>query len=125
MKFYRCNKCGSIYCVIIDAAIVPKCCHECLEIMKPNTDESASKEKHIPVFKKIGNKLTVEVGETLHPSSNEHYIEWILIETNKGRYINYLSPSDKPSITFTLSCDEEEVINIYSYCNIHGLWAMA
>ena len=45
MKFYKCNKCGNIFEVINDAAIVPSCCKEHMEILEANTNEEGSKEK--------------------------------------------------------------------------------
>lgn len=123
MKFYKCNKCGNIFEVINDAAIVPSCCKEHMEILDANTNEEGSKEKHIPVFRRDANKVTIDVGSVLHPTEDNHYIEWIILETSSGIYKRILKPGDKPSITFLLSDDDNDVINIYAYCNIHGLWA--
>lgn len=123
MKYYKCDKCGNTFEVVIDAAIVPVCCDSHMKIIESNTDEKGSKEKHIPVYTKDKNEVCVDVGSILHPMEDDHYIEWISLETTSGRYRKYLKPGDKPCVTFLLS-DDEDVINIYAYCNVHGLWSL-
>lgn len=124
MKFYKCGKCGNTFEVIVDAAIVPVCCDTHMNILNSNTDEKGSKEKHIPVYTKEKNKVTVWVGSIIHPSEEDHYIEWISLETSSGRYKKYLKPGEAPRVTFFLSDEKEDVINIYAYCNVHGLWSL-
>ena len=124
MKIYECLNCGNMFEVIQDAAIVPNCCSKYMNIVESNSNETASLEKHIPEYTRKNNLITVNVGETLHPSTEDHYIEWVMLETNLGRYRKYLKPGEIPVITFLLSEDDEDVINIYAYCNIHGLWSI-
>ena len=54
-----------------------------------NTTDGAH-EKHVPVIEQNGNTVTVKVGSVEHPSFTEHYIEWILLETEQGFQIHYL-----------------------------------
>lgn len=124
MKHYKCNKCGNIFEVIKDSAIVPVCCGESMEEIIPNTKEDVAKEKHIPVFKRNKNKIEIMIGSVPHPMVKEHYIEWIELETNNSVYRRNLLDTNKPCVTFYLSDEDEEVINIYAYCNIHGLWSV-
>ena len=42
----------------------------------------AAKEKHIPVVKRVGDKLEVTVGSVIHPMLEEHHIEWIALATD-------------------------------------------
>lgn len=123
MKFYKCDVCGNILEVIRDSAIVPNCCNKSMNLIKSNSDDSAAKEKHVPVYLKNENEIVVTVGSILHPSMENHYIEWIELETNKGCYRKFLTSLNQPSTTFLLENDEE-VVNIYAYCNIHGLWSI-
>ena len=81
----------------------------------------AAVEKHVPLIATEDNKVIVTVGEVLHPMLEEHYIEFIVIETNKGYQVHYLKPGEEPIATFMLS-DNEQLLNAYSYCNLHGLW---
>lgn len=81
----------------------------------------AAKEKHIPVAKVEGNKVTVVVGSVEHPQTEEHHISFILLETNMGIQSRTLAHDGKPEATFLLQ-DGEKAIAVYEMCNLHGLW---
>ena len=53
--------------------------------------------------------------------TDSHYIQWIVIETNKGCQMKKLTPQDKPEAEFLL-VDGETLVATYEYCNLHGLW---
>ena len=89
--------------------------------LTPNTTEGAI-EKHMPVSTIENGVITVQVGSTLHPMTSEHYITQIIIETTKGFKIFELTPKNQPIVSMTLSQDEDYV-NSYAICNLHGLWA--
>lgn len=120
MKFYKCDICQNILTSINDNGVIPVCCGKQTELLVPNIVD-ASLEKHVPVINKKGNLVTVTIGETLHPSQLEHYIEWIILETDKGTYQRNFKPFDKPEVTFVIQPDET-VLNAYCYCNLHYLW---
>ena len=88
------------------------------EELTANTTDGAH-EKHVPVIEQSGNAVTVKVGSIEHPSMTEHYIEWILLETEMGFQIHYLKPGMKPEAVFLTN---EKVVAAYEYCNLHGLW---
>lgn len=120
IKFYRCNHCGNIIIKLHDSKVPVVCCGEPMQELTVNSTDAAV-EKHVPVIEKDGQMVTVTVGETLHPMTEEHYIEWIVLETKKGTQIQYLSPSEEPKATFALT-EDDELIHVYAYCNLHGLW---
>lgn len=60
-------------------------------------------------------------GETKHSMPEEHFIEWITLNTNQGIYRKQLNPGQDPAADFCL-CDGEQVEEVYAYCNLHGLW---
>lgn len=120
MKFYKCNACGNIIAMVNDSGVPVECCGEEMEEIKANTVD-ADKEKHVPVFTVIDDIVHVTIGETEHPMTPEHYIEWIAIETTNGNQRKELKPGDSPKACFAL-CDGEKVTSVYAYCNIHGLW---
>ena len=122
LKFYRCNICGQIVTKIKEMNTPLSCCGEEMTLIEPNTVDGVH-EKHIPVIveDKKENTVTVTIGEKLHPSIREHYIEWICIETSKGVHFKTLSPGEMPEVTFKLS-GGEYTLAAYAYCNIHGLW---
>ena len=52
---------------------------------------------------------------------DNHFIEWITLNTNQGIYRKQLIPGQEPIADFCL-CDGEYVEEVYAYCNLHGLW---
>ena len=96
------------------------CCGQKMEEMIPGTTDAAQ-EKHVPVIAVEGNKVTVSVGEVEHPALEEHYIQWISIETKEGNQRKVLKPGEAPKAVFALS-EGDELIAAYEYCNLHGLW---
>ncbi|HWT76804.1 MAG TPA: desulfoferrodoxin [Mobilitalea sp.] len=118
-KFYRCKHCGNIVEIVQDSGVTVKCCGEEMELLEANTVE-ASKEKHLPAVSIVGNAVMVEVGTVPHPMEEKHYIQWIYLLTKNGLQRKYLEPGKEPKAVFAL--DHDEVIAVYEYCNVHGLW---
>jgi len=118
-KFYICRRCGNIVAMVNDSGVNPVCCGEKMEVIEPNTVE-ASGEKHIPVVSVDGSVIKVNVGSVDHPMLKEHYIQWILLQTEHGAQRKLLSPDDAPSVSFSLIDDTP--VAVYAYCNLHGLW---
>ena len=119
-KFLKCEHCGNIVAAVKETGVPVMCCGEKMKEIIPGSVE-ASTEKHIPVYKIEGNKVFVVVGEIVHPMQEEHYIEWISIQTKFGNQRKVLQPNDKPEVCFAI-CEGDEVENVYAYCNLHGLW---
>ena len=120
-KYLRCSICGKVVEVINDSSVETICCGLPMEEIYPQTEEGAIGEKHVPVYKTQDKKVEVQIGSTLHPSTTEHFIEWITLETNKGCHTKVLKPGDTPKATFCLE-DGESVKAVYAFCNIHDLW---
>jgi len=121
-KFYVCKHCGNVVTFINESGAPLTCCGEHMTQIVPNTVDAAV-EKHIPVVTVEDGVVTVEVGSVEHPMTPEHFIQWIYIETDKGFQMKYLTPEDKPKAAFSLK--NEEVIAVYEFCNLHGLWKKA
>lgn len=119
IKIYKCNICGNIITKIYDSNVNVVCCNEEMKELIPNTID-ASFEKHIPVVTLAGHMMNIKIGEINHPMDENHFIQWILLETKTGIQLKYLKPFDLPEIGFTLI--DDNAIAVYSYCNIHGLW---
>ena len=121
MKFLKCEKCGKIVAIVNDMDCCPtKCCGEAMKVIPVNTEDGAH-EKHLPVYKVEGNIVSVKVGEVTHPMLEAHYIQWIALETNFGNQRKQLKPGQVPEAQFAL-LPGEEVIAVYEYCNLHGLY---
>lgn len=80
----------------------------------------AAKEKHVPIIAVDGDVVTVQVGEVEHPMAEDHYIQFIALETSAGLQYAPLKPGDKPVATFALN--GAQAVAAYEYCNKHGLW---
>lgn len=119
-KFYICNHCGNLVGMIQESGVKMVCCGEEMTLLVANT-EDASTEKHVPAVSVVGNTVKVDVGSVLHPMEEKHYIQWIYLETKNGGQMRRLNPGDEPKAIYALS-DNEEVVAVYEYCNLHGLW---
>jgi superoxide reductase len=82
---------------------------------------SGSLNKHRPVISMTTDKAIIRVGIEEHPMTEEHYIQWIVIQTSKGYKVAKLTHNDKPEVEFELQ-DDEKLIAAYEYCNLHGFW---
>ena len=119
VKFFRCNHCGNIITKIVDKGVPVVCCGEQMEELKPNTTDAAT-EKHVPQVEVEDHKVKVDVGSVTHPMTEEHLIQWIYLETEKGGQLKVLTASDEPKAVFCLG--EDKPVAVYEYCNLHGLW---
>lgn len=120
MRFFVCEHCGNIVEMVKSSGVPVMCCGQKMTELIPGTSDGAV-EKHVPVVKVDGNKVSVKVGEVEHPMVEAHYIEWIAIETTNGAQRKILKPEQAPEAEFIIA-DGESVEAVYAYCNLHGLW---
>ena len=120
VKFYRCSHCGQIIAFVENKNIPVVCCGEPMQEIIPGTSDGAV-EKHVPVYKVNGNLVEVNIGEVDHPMTEEHYIEWVVLQTKQGNQRKQLKPNEAPHVCFAL-CEGDEVEAVYAYCNLHGLF---
>lgn len=123
VKFYRCLHCGSVVAKLNDLGPAPVCCGEPMKELRAN-EVDAAQEKHVPAFVEVDGRIDVQVGEVIHPMDPDHYIEWIFLLTTKGSRFAFLKPGDAPRASFALA-EDEVVLEVYAYCNKHGLWKKA
>ena len=120
MKFFICETCGNMIAMVKSSGAPVMCCGKKMTELVPGTTD-ASVEKHVPVFEVKDGKVFVTVGSAEHPMLDEHYIEWIALQTNYGNQRKALKPGEKPQVCFAL-CEGEEIEAVYAYCNLHKLW---
>ena len=120
LKFLKCEHCGNIVEMIEDKGVPVVCCGQIMTELVAGTSDGA-REKHVPVYEVNGSTVLVKVGEVAHPMIPEHYIEWIVLQTKNGVQRRELKPGEKPEAIFAL-CEGDEVVAVYAYCNLHGLW---
>lgn len=129
MKFYICGTCGNIIEYVNASGVPVICCGERMRELVSGAGGGAP-EKHVPVViienmqdanGCITKVVKVYVGALEHPMTEAHYIQWIVLETTDGVHRICLDPSEKPCAEFRLP-ESEEVVAVYAYCNLHGLW---
>ena len=120
MKFYRCLHCHSLVAKLNEPGSTPSCCGEMMQELIPNEGDGAF-EKHVPEVKIEDNRVLVQVGSTLHPMTEAHYIEWIYLKTDKALHAEELHPNEEPKAAFVLE-ENENPLEVYAYCNLHGLY---
>ena len=119
LQFFKCTHCGNVAVKLYDKGVPLVCCGEKMVLLEAGVTDAAQ-EKHVPVVEKDGDKVKVTVSSVEHPMLDEHYIQWVCLETKKGSQIKYLKPGEKPEAEFVL--DNDEIVAVYEYCNLHGLW---
>ena len=118
-RFYICEKCGNIVEMVNASGVTPHCCGQKMSVLESGVVE-ASREKHIPEVEVLDGRVNVVVGSVLHPMAEEHSILWIELVSDKGVQRKYLNPGEAPAVSFLLK--DEKPIEVYAYCNLHGLW---
>ena len=117
-KILKCDDCASVVQLLAkgDGKV---CSDHMFEF--PAQTEGEKSPKHKPVVEIDGNKVTVKVGEAAHPMDDDHYIQFVLVESNCEQYIKHFRPGDAPEATFTINCTED--MTVLAFCNLHGLWS--
>jgi len=119
LEIYKCELCGNIIEIKHTGAGVLSCCGKEMVLQVENTTD-ATVEKHIPKIVKLSNGYEVQVGSTLHPMTEDHYIEWVELIVDGRIYTEFLNPGDVPKVNFKAYYGEKAEAR--AYCNLHGLW---
>ena len=114
MKIYQCEKCKKVIVSKDELRL-----DGWVELVADSVD--AAKEKHVPIITAKCKQVKVDVGSVAHPMTEEHLIEWVVLETEQGYQIKYLKAGDLPVCEFSLAGGDKTVA-VYAYCNLHGLW---
>ena len=112
LRLFKCKKCGSMVVKINQGGCDPSCCGEIMKELNANTTDGA-KEKHVPDVKVEDGVVKVQVGSVEHPMAEEHYIQFIALETEKGVQVKWLEPGQAPKAEFTLIDDKP--VAVYEY----------
>ncbi len=115
---YKCKKDGVVFEILSNVNIdIPE--DASIENFNEQTADFAT-EKHVPILTETEQGIKITVGSTLHPMTEEHFIEWI--EVINGDYVNrkYLNPGDAPEAEFYVQ--KQDGLIVRQFCNVHGLW---
>lgn len=118
-EFFVCEHCGNLVGMVKNVGVPLFCCGEKMVELVPGSVD-ASAEKHLPVVEVKDKVVEACVGSVEHPSLEEHSIEWIYLETEKGGQRKAIKPGEPPKAEFALVNDKP--VAVYAYCNLHGLW---
>jgi superoxide reductase len=119
-KFLECE-CGTIVGIIQEGSCTPECCGKEMQELVSHTSSEEGNEKHVPLVHEEEGKVYVQVGATLHPMDEKHYIDWIYLLTDKGAQRKILHPGQKPEVVFLIG-EDEVVLDVEAHCTKHGLW---
>jgi len=115
-EVYKCEVCGNIVQMNHASAGTLVCCGKDMTLLNELTADSST-EKHVPVIEKIDGGYKVYVGSTLHPMTDEHYIEWIELLAGAEVMKVFFKPGDKPEAIFKTFATQ---VTARSYCNLHS-----
>ena len=118
VKILKCDDCGSIIQVLVEDD-GDACDAHMLKI--PVQTEGDVAAKHKPVIEIDGDKVTVKIGEIAHPTDDDHYIQFLVVETGSEQYIKCFKPGEVAEATFTVNSTDNVVA--LAFCNKHGLWS--
>lgn len=120
VTFLKCAKCAKIVEIIQKSGCPTMCCSQAMVELKANTTDGAV-EKHVPVVTVNGTTVTVKVGSAEHPMADDHWIQFVTLETTAGTQRKILNPGQAPEAVFALP-EGEKAVAAYEFCNKHGLW---
>lgn len=121
LEMYRCEICGNLVQVILSGEGELVCCGQPMKLMKANSADNIGLEKHVPIYIHKENGYEIQVGSTLHPMNDDHYIMFIeSISEDKNRVkLQYLHPGEEAKMILEEKLGKEKALE---YCNLHGLW---
>ncbi|MGI6076570.1 MAG: desulfoferrodoxin family protein [Fastidiosipilaceae bacterium] len=118
IELYLCEKCKQIAEKVVATQVPLICCGEEMKKLEAGTVDAAQ-EKHVPDVTREGNHIKVQVGSTLHPMEDKHYIQFIIVKQGDCTYRADLKPGQEPVAEFDI---QDGAATVYEYCNLHGLW---
>ena len=117
-QIYKCELCGNTVGMIFAGGGELVCCGQPMSVQEEKTADQGM-EKHVPVVEESAGTMTIKVGSTEHPMTDDHYIQWIDTIADDAEARKYLKPGETPSKQFQ---KEDGIKKVRAYCNIHGLW---
>ena len=108
-----CGSDGRLQGVVTDRDLVTRC-------LASGFSPASTPVKAVMTSQVITARPDMAVGAAAHPMTEEHGIQWVYLQTDRGGQRKALVPGEKPIVSFALM--EETPVSVYAYCNLHGLW---
>ncbi|MCH3961201.1 MAG: desulfoferrodoxin [Solobacterium sp.] len=121
MKNLRIAYCPKCYKAVMLCNIhedIPQCCGREMKVLPAQT-QGNGEATHLPVIARKDGHLFAYAGSYEHPMDPDHYIAWMVLETEKNARICMFQPGEEPKAAFLPG---EAVIAVYAFCTKHGLW---
>lgn len=122
LELYKCETCGNLVQVVLPGVGELVCCGKPMTLLKPHQIGEEFSEKHVPIFTATDKKgEEVRVGTTLHPMTEDHYIQFIEVISEGKNHLDlqYYAPFDMPIMILKDKLGDEKA---QAFCNLHGLW---
>ncbi len=118
-EIYKCQVCSNVVEILHEGEGELVCCSQPMLHLTENTDDSADKEKHVPVF----DGTCIKVGKISHPMTQEHHIEFIEALSPDRKYIirKFLEHNEEPVLDTSYNYCKDRFI-MREWCNLHGVW---
>ncbi|MGL4950499.1 MAG: desulfoferrodoxin family protein [Mycoplasma sp.] len=107
--------------VIVDSELTNS--QEVLEELSIKT-EDVGFEKHLPYVFIENHKVCSRTGKDIfHPHTAEHHMVWFKLVID-GKVVETigLDGTKEPSVVFNTEIVDGQNIDVYAYCNLHGVW---
>lgn len=118
-EIYKCQVCSNVIEIVHEGIGELVCCSKPMIKLEENTDDTANKEKHVPVFQ----DGKIKVGSILHPMIEEHHIGFIEAMSPDRKYVirKYLEHTEEPVMDINYDYSQDKFI-MREWCNLHGVW---
>ena len=118
-EIYYCKLCKNLVEAVGAGNGTLVCCGEQMVRLAANSQDAAT-EKHVPVVVEKDGGVEVTVGSVEHPMTEEHYITFIEVITEKSVCRKILKPGEKPTAFFGIPL--AQIKEVREFCNLHMLW---
>jgi superoxide reductase len=117
-QIYKCPVCDTVVEVLHQWSLELVCCGPPMIPLRAKTRQEGW-EDHAPVVEKVQGGLRLAIGDTPHPMTNAHRIEWIELVAQGRSHRQFLSPGQPPEAVFSV---KSPAALVRLYCTVHGLW---
>jgi superoxide reductase len=117
-QIYKCPVCDTVVEVLHQWSLELVCCGPAMVPVRAKTKQEGW-EDHTPAIEEVEGGYRISVGESPHPMTKAHRIEWIEVVAEGRSHRQFLSPGQAAEAVFAAK-SPDAVIRLY--CTAHGMW---